>query len=275
MRRCLIALAMTLSGAAVAAQRLSLDDVVARLDTYLKQYEQSLASVVAEERYVQKLSRGVGSDGVAIQTRTLVSDYALARSPQAWTGFRDTWEVDGRPVRDREDRLAALLASGSPDSAAQAFRITRENARFNIGDEVATRTINVPTVTLDLVHPRHREHFSFNRRGEETIDGMRTWTIGFSERTRPTIIRGPGGRDQRARGTIWVNPDTGEVLRTNLLWDGEPKGFITVHYRRDPNVDGFVPATMIEQYQRSGMQVDGEATYTGYRRFQTSGRLIN
>jgi len=264
-------------GATPAAQQPSLNDVLARLDKYLLGYEQTLASVVAEERYSQSTSVivRIGSPRV-LQSRVLLSDYALARSPggQTWTGFRDTFEVDGKPVRDREARLAALLASGTPESSAQARRIALENARYNIGETVAVRNINVPTMTLDLMHSVNRSRFSLSRMGTDTVDGRATWRLFFTERRRPTIIRDHNGKDRRARGSLWLDPSTGEVVKTTLQWDGEPEGFITVNYARDANVAALVPVRMIEQYRRDEMVVEGEATYSNYRRFQTSARIV-
>jgi hypothetical protein len=264
-------------GATPAAQQTSLNDVLARLDSYLLSYEQTLASVVAEERYSQTTSVlvRIGSPRV-LQSRVLLSDYALARSPggQTWTGFRDTFEVDGKPVRDREARLAALLASGTPESSAQARRIAIENARYNIGGAVTVRNINVPTMALDLMHRVNRSRFSLSRLGIEPIAGRTTWRLFFTERRAPTIIRDHNGRDRRARGSIWVDPSTGEVVKTTLQWDGEPKGFITVNYEPDTNISALVPVRMVEQYRRDEMAVEGEATYSNYRRFQTSARIV-
>ena len=272
-----IAITCACVSATTAAQQPSLRDVLSRLDAYLQQYEVTLASVVAEERYSQWMSVVVpiGSPEV-LQRRVLVSDYALARAPggQTWTGFRDTFEVDGMPVRDREDRLVALLSAGSAESSSQARRIAAENARFNIGDDVAARNINVPTVALDMIHPSNRLRFSFSRTGENEVDGVRSWEIRFSERSRPTMIRSPDGKDRRARGSIWVDPSTGEVLKTTLEWDGEPGGFVTVTYERDTNIGALVPVRMLEQYRRDSTTVEGEATYSNYRRFQTSGRIV-
>jgi hypothetical protein len=278
MVRWLIALVVVLTGSGLAAQRPSLGDVLSRLDRYLLQYERTLASVVAEEQYSQSLIVGwqLATPKVT-QRRFLVSDYALARAPggQTWTGLRDTFEVDGRPVRDREERLMALLSSGSPESSAQARRIAAENARYNIGEEVAVRNINVPTVALDLVHPVNRERFSFSLSGEETIDGVPTWRLAYRERSSPTLIRDPEGRDRRAAGSLWLDPSTGEVHQTTLRWDGTPTGSITVTYARDANIGALVPVQMLEQYRRGATAMEGEATYTNYRRFQTSGRLVD
>jgi hypothetical protein len=298
------------AGIASAAQQpaRSLADVLARLDAYLQQYETTLATIVAEERYSQALEerrqavpgdreerrqavpgdreerrQAVPGDrelaaqsATGRQTRTLVSDYALARSPggHAWTGFRDTYEVDGQPVRDREDRLLALMADGSESAASQALRISRDNARHNLGEDVVSRTINVPTVALDLVHRRHRSRMSFEKRGEEVVDGTSAWVLTYRERDRPTILRTPDGKDRRVRGAVWVDPVTGEVLRTDLSWDGAPSGFIVVHYRRDERIGALVPDMMLEEYRGAKGLLTGRATYTNYRRFQTAARVV-
>ena len=258
---------------AIGQRTPSVPDILARLDDYLAHYTDTLATLVAEERYTQSLIRAGSS---AATQRVLRSDYALARSPEghAWTGFRDTYEVDGQPVADREGRLLALLADGSTDGARQALRISRDNARHNLGEDVVSRTINVPTVALDLIHARHRSRFSFSTRGEEMIDGVRAVVLAFSERQRMTILRTPDGRDRRARGAVWLAPATGAVLRTDLSWDGAPSGFIVVHYRRDEGVDALVPDRMLEEYRGAKGLVTGTAVYTNYRRFQTGARLL-
>ena len=267
-----VVIAATLAGSASQQPRLA--DVLSRLDAYLERYEDTVNAIVAEERYSQALEPTASPE--RRETRTLRSDYALARSPggHAWSGFRDTYEVDGQPVRDREDRLLALLADGSAASSQQALRITRENARFNIGDDVVTRTINVPTVALDLIHQRHRSRMSIEKRGEEMVQGRLAWVLAFRERDRPTIMRTPDGKDRRSRGTAWVDPASGEVLRTDLSWDGAPSGFIVVHYRRDDAIGAFVPDMMLEEYRGTQGLVTGTATYTNYRRFQTAARIV-
>jgi hypothetical protein len=271
----MILVAVAVAAMSAALQRApSLSDVFSRLDTYLQRYETTVATVVAEEHYTQVLEP---ASRPGQQTRTLRSDYALARAPggQAWSGFRDAYEVDGQPVRDREDRLLALLSEGSAASAMQALRITRENARYNIGEEVITRTTNVPTVALDLIHPRHRSRFAFARNGEETVDGMVVWVLSYRERGgRPTIVRTPDGRNRRTNGRVWVEPKTGEVLRTELSWDEPPQSVIVVEYGRDEGIGARVPLVMTEEYRSDRGRVTATARYTNYRRFQTSARVV-
>ena len=65
-----------------------------------------------------------------------VADAALGLCADAdpdsrrWVGYRDTFEVDGKPVRDRDERLERLLSDGA---VGQAARIAEQNARFNLG----------------------------------------------------------------------------------------------------------------------------------------------
>ena len=265
--------------AVAAAEPPGLDKVLARLGDYLAKYEQTLGAVVAEEKYEQALRIGPDVRGgpAATEHRVLIADFALARLPDdtAWMGFRDTFSVDGKPVRDREARLERLLSAGSRSALAQAQAVTRENSRYNLGEDIVIRTINVPTMAIGLI--RNRPRFSFRKNGEETIDGRRTWMIAYKERARPTIIRTPSGRNQPASGFVWVVSETGEVLKTSLsASDDRIDAFavIIVEYRPDPKLGFLVPTHMSESYRRPGSLISAEATYSNFRQFQTSGRVV-
>ena len=54
-----------------------------------------------------------------------------------WVGYRDTFEVDGNPVRDRDERLERLLRDGA---VGQAARIAEQNAQFNLGQHLVYAT---------------------------------------------------------------------------------------------------------------------------------------
>ena len=289
-----LALTVALAAGVVDAQAPRLDDVVKRVGEYVVGYEAQLAAVVAEETYVQTLepersarssrpgsnrdreSYGPRDPGVPTsqrpRQRTLRSDYALVRvEPGPWIGYRDTFEVDGRPVRDREDRLQRLLATGG---VAQAARIAEENARFNLAGDLLTRNINVPTLTLELLHPRRRDRFSVRRSGTEEVEGRTAWVLEFRERDKPTIVRQPDGGDQASRLLAVVDPLTGTVMRTTLAWE-RVTGSIVVTYGSVPTIPVPVPLSMTERYTtRDGFTIGGDALYAKYRRFQTSGRLI-
>jgi hypothetical protein len=191
--------------------------------------------------------------------------------------------VDGKPVRDRDSLLLQLLSSGNSDALGQAARLTAENARYNLGD--IPRTINVPTQTLDLLHPRHRTRFEFRKAGNESIEQRRVWTIDFSEIMRPSIVRTREGADQLSRGRAWVDPNDGTVLKTVLDLGGDKsvdfvQTKITVTYRLEPTLGFLVPSELLEHYYRpadlhhTAEQITATGTYTAFRQFQTTGRIV-
>ena len=266
------AFALALLPASVGAQTTPPGDVMARLDSYLLGYEERLANVVAEETYRQWVEHGA-KNSRSTTTRVLRSDFALTLTPERnrWVGYRDTFEVDGTPVRDRDERLQRLLSDGA---VGQAARIAEQNARFNLGQYLVTRNINVPTFALEMMSPRMRDRFKVRRRGADTLDGRPGWLIEFREQDRLTFVRTPDGRDQPARVVALVDMQTGEVLRT-ILTVARVKGSITVSYGRASDIPVLVPIRMAEHYvARTGEIVAGEATYANFRQFQTSVRVI-
>ena len=270
----LIAGAFTLAllTVSVGAQTFRLGDVVARLDGYLQGYEDRLANVVAEEVYRQRVEQGP-TNGRLTTSRTLRSDFALTLTSERnrWVGYRDTFEVDGAPVRDREERLERLLSSGE---VRQAARIAEQNARFNLGEDLIKRNINIPTFALEMMNPRMRDRFRVRGTRADVLDGRRGWLIEFRERERPTLVRTPEGRDQASRIVALVDIETGEVLQTVLTWE-RVKGSIAVSYRHAPGIPVPVPIRMAERYvTRSGELVAGEATYTNFRQFETNARIL-
>ena len=72
------------------------------------------------------------------RNRRLRSDFLLVSvsTAQDWVPFRDVFEVDAQPIRDREQRLSRLFLNPSPDSLQQANRIQEESARLRALAEV-------------------------------------------------------------------------------------------------------------------------------------------
>jgi hypothetical protein len=268
------------------AQSPKLDVVLARVSTYLSAYEERMSAVVAEEAYDQLYEHTVPSSPVErSEHRSLTSDFVFltVSGDLAWMGFRDTFAVDGVPVRDRDERLQRILSTGRADALTQAYRIASDNARYNLGS--VTRTINVPTFALGLLQAKNRFRFKVRQNGTETVDGQVLTRLEFRETRRPTIIRGVEGGDQPASVTALVDAESGAVLRTvveiasvrnrSLLTTT-----ITVGYREDPTMGMLVPSDMLESHvspavlSLNGFRITGKAVYTNYRRFETSGRIV-
>jgi hypothetical protein len=250
-----------------------LDLVLARTVEYVQAYVRDFTSVVAEEEYDQRVdypSIGVSSSPNTVH-RVLRSDFLTVSTPDLsrWLPFRDVFEADGKKIRDREDRLRKLFIDAPKSAAGDARRITDESARYNLGS--IDRTINVPTLALEYLFPAALARLRVERRGEESIDGVRAWRIDFDERSGPTLIRTPGGGNLPASGSFWIDPVTGRIVKTILRTDDRNlKMAITVLYRGSDELGLWVPSEMRERYEREGETLTAVARYSNFRRFQVS-----
>ena len=266
---------------------------MARAAAYAGAYETALSALVAEERYAQRAfkserrdvtyTRPTGGGRTPVSTteveerwlpdgeRELKSDFLLvkAQGGDRWLPFRDVFEVDGKEVRTREERLQKLFLEAPATAAERAAAITAESARYNIG--FVQRNLNLPTLPLRLLDPSRRAQMLFRKEREVKIGGVTTWELAFAERGSPTIVR-DGGKDIPATGIFWIEPASGRVLRTTMKL--EMNGVVaemTVTYQQATKAgETWVPAEMREMYQSSTRRLECVATYSKIRRFQVT-----
>lgn len=253
---------MTGATAPVTAQ--SAADAIARVQAFAAQYQREAPSLVAREEYVQNATYRSGRAEHQVLTAELVM--VRLQGAAGWISFRDVLTVNKRRVSDREERLLKLLQSPAPNALAQARQIAQEGARFNLGS--ITRTMNVPDMALDYLHPKHADRIRFEALRNETIDGRPVAVLRFRELAGPSIIRNLMGRDLLARGRVWADPDSGAIARTELLVeDRSSKGTSTVDFAIDPRLGIRVPIKMTERYSVTGETIDAVASYSDFRRF--------
>jgi len=150
---------------AVAQRNDSLEELLQRAGNHVRGYQREIPAIVAQEDYTQRFIVEP-----SIQVRHLRSDFLTIRDDvEGWIGFRDVYEVDGRPVRDRTDRLTKLFLAPHPDSQSQARRIAEESARFNLGGQVL-RTMGDRCCGLS---PRRSLHFSSSAPKTRTAHGSK------------------------------------------------------------------------------------------------------
>jgi VWFA-related protein len=242
--------------AAAGALKLAL----ARLFEYADAYERQYSMLVAEEEYLQSHRGG----------RTLTrADLLLVRPGNRWVSFRDVFEVDGRPVRDREERLRRLFLDPTPEAQARLQSVMDESAKHNVGPVV--RSINVPLFPLDILRSWNRGHFGFKLGRDAEVDGVRAWRVEYAERGRPTLVEGLEGEDVPIRGRFMVDQLTGAIVETSVELAKEAvTGEIVVRYGRDPALGLWVPTQMRETYLQGGRRIlmEGRADYSKFRRFQ-------
>ena len=259
-----------------------LDQLLARVGEYVVRFSTDFVNVVSEERYVQRaagesmVSRGARSAIVtttAPDQRELLSDFLLVRlaGAEGWVPFRDTFEVDGKPVRERQDRLSKLLLHPTDDLMEQAARILAESTRYNIGN--VTRTINTPLLALTFLDPAYQPRFRYSLGKEDTSVGAGVWVVKYEERSRPTFVRNTQtGHDIAASGRYWIEGATGTVLKTEmLLQDSGLRASVIVSFRFDDRFQLSIPFEMAEEYTAGGRtKVSGRASYSRFRRFDAT-----
>jgi hypothetical protein len=135
------ALSLAVVSASAAQQRtapaLTLEDVIQRAVAATASFERTFAAVVADEHLVQRDQRGMGR---SLSRREMRSDLLLVRVPgqDGWLPFRDVYEVDGRAVRNRTERLQKLFVDAPQTAVGAGTQITNESSRYNIGRVIRT-----------------------------------------------------------------------------------------------------------------------------------------
>lgn len=237
-----------------------------RVLAYASRYVETMQSVVAHEHYVQSLTARRATP----RSTELRSDVLMLRLPgtreSIW--FRDVYDVDGRKVRDREDRLLRLLESNAPGRLDDLRRIAAEGARFNLGG--VPRTTNVPDLVFAYL-TAGAGHVKLSAPKDARIRGQRLSVLRFEEAGTPSIVRGTAGRDLPAHGRIWVEPETGALVRSEvILGDTYSTSTTTVEFTAHPRVVVRVPGRMDETFRTPTEFGVGAATYTDVRVFGVS-----
>ena len=106
----------------------SIEVVLARAAAYVGRYQARLAGIVAEEHYRQNVLGTQRRGGTQLlEFRELRSDLLLVKTGNgdSWLQFRDVFEVDRKPIRDRDQRLFKLFVGASADATKQP-RVDRQ-----------------------------------------------------------------------------------------------------------------------------------------------------
>jgi hypothetical protein len=250
--------------------------VVAAAASYVAEYQRQLTSVIADETYTQTIVDQVPHDSQTARRRTLRGEvfFMFAAATRDWMTIRDVLAVDGHAVAERPD-LPDALRTLPPREVAARFKTY--NARFNLGRTF--RNFNEPTLGLLVLDEEHRRRFSFDRANVKTAGGETLVTLKFRERESPTLIRDLERGRVFSRGELLVEAGSGRVRRTTLTANQPGVELtLTTAYAPDARLGMWVPATFRESYEYSPRRgerevIECEATYTNYRRFETSVRI--
>jgi hypothetical protein len=264
----------------------ALDQLLTRATWYVIDFVDKLSNVVSEEHYTQDSNvmlatvpipglSGRGGPATTVprssaRHRELKADFLIVKTTgEAWQPFRDVFEVDHIPIRDREERLAKLFLSRKPGSDWQesAKAISDESARYNLG--AVRRTINNPIFALIFLQPDVRDHFRFTMGKADRRMGDNVRVVEYVEDMRPTLIVGLPGQDMPAFGRFWIENDTGRIVKAEVRVEQRGiKANLTTEFRADERLGIDVPSEMREDYDLDSSRVVGRASYSRFRRFE-------
>jgi hypothetical protein len=217
-----------------------------------------------------------------LRQRRLQSDVAFQRLPDdsAWFGVRDVRRVDGRTVAGEGGQLESLLKHFDARGVEAAAQIVARSAAHNLG---TMRTINMPTVPLEILHPDHYVQFAFKINRRMKIEGAQTVRIDFEEFDTPTIIRGTDGSNVFINGSAWIDLASGALWRVDLTMSPHEdadlrRRFATnqlrVDFTRHRQLGMLVPKQMVEVFWMDRGRGEGRAEYSNFRQFTTSARIV-
>jgi formylglycine-generating enzyme required for sulfatase activity len=262
-----------LASAAPSGQSPPFDTLLESASTYVSTLVRRFSGIVGDEYYVQDLRRqGVGPSIGRIPHRELKAELLLVRLPRTmtWMPFRDVYEVDGRPVRDRKDRLSTLFVQPRASAMQQATQISEASARYNIGS--MQRTVNNPMLALVFLQRDYRDRFEFSSAGPDPDAGPGVQVVKYQETARPTLVHGKRDEDMPAHGRFWIEPN-GRILKTELSFeDVDVRATIVTTFAPDERFQMNVPEEMHELYTLRGGQLVATATYSGFHSFEEESR---
>jgi hypothetical protein len=260
-----------LIGMIAAAQPTDLDAVLEKLDAYLEKYESELSAVVADEELIQE------TDGRLTRrmTRRLHSEIAFVRLPAGleWMGFRNVQRLDGKPLIGVRP-LAQLLATTSADGLKQASILVNESAKYNLGNP---RTTNMPNLPLELLSRKYRHRYDMRHKGRSKLHGHATDEMELVEIGETPIVYNEG-RQMKTRVRAWIDSISGALWRAEVEMrvpgDNRNPTWLRVDFAPDTGLQIMVPVAMRERFNWIADTGTSTATYTNFRRFQTSARIV-
>jgi hypothetical protein len=252
-----------------------LPTILDRAAQYVAQYEEKeLGNLLVNEVYNQKAT--FFADGVVVQDRKqrrIESDFLIFQAGTRRIGVRRVNRVDGKEVKSKEAPFEDMKVDSLEAFARIVEALREESTRYDIGEVL--RRNNVPTFALKVVRKEEASRFAFTRNGTEKISGVQTWKVKFREERGPTLMSGLLSGPLFSQGTLWIEPNTGRILKTEFLIENkDPKekgsGRSVVAYEENKQLGILVPAQMVERYESSLSYVDCQAFYSNFRSYNVT-----
>ena len=256
LRAVIVMVAMLAASVPARGQEATLREVLDRSASYIVRLITEFTNVVAQEDMRQSYRAGA--------RRNLRSDFLLVKTPgeeKRWLSFRDVAEVNGRAVRDQQDRLTKLFLDPFADAVRRADEISRDASRHSL---VALGLENSPFVVVAMLQPIYYNDYTYDLGGRSTDNGVVVRVVEIEGR--PPLQRNPAIPVQRVAGKAWVEEATGRIRKTELRLGRAPNTQLnSTRFEFDKALGIDVPVEMKES-RATGFEMT--ATYSRFRRFQ-------
>jgi hypothetical protein len=204
------------------------------------------------------------------EQRRTQADFLILLVGEERIGLRRVTRLDGVTVKSKQPDFATIMDDSPQGIMKQLAAIRQESSAYNIG--LVERNINVPTFALKAARQKEAPRFSFSKKGTAKVSGIETWEIQFEEKRAPTLIHADTGQSLQASGSLWIEPATGRIVKTDLQVENpysmpKVKGRITVTYSENKKLGILVPGEMREWYETEDALVTCIASYSNFRMF--------
>jgi hypothetical protein len=222
------------------AQQPATADLLKAAGDYVLKFAGHVSMLEAEEVTTQHDT----SSGQIGGSRRVRSDFVLIGLDEGHVGaFRDAFEVDGQPLRERKNRLIELLrAKLDPASLDEARALTDASVKQYISPNL--HVLDDPTLPLVFLRKENQERFAFKPDGVRKMDGTEVAILRFTEQGTERMI--PSPEKVPLTGRLWIETATGAVRQAEVSVSG--KSFIlrsTVKYAKDQKLDLWLPSEVV------------------------------
>ena len=230
----------------------SLQVLLERAGAYLADYQRQVPAVVSEEIYdqVARTMRFAPWSGGRTRSDVLV----IANDATGWVVFRDVFEVDGKPLRDRDERLEKLLLNPSRGHV-------RSGAAHRAGKRAVQRQFPWPLVRQDAQQPdggaavsdaqnQHRSRFRIDGDARRLTASTPSSSASRSRRRRECSCRRAIGGRRKLLDRARVRPSPAQrAADSDRDVRRADHSTIRMGFAIDPKIGLQVPVGMDEIYQ--------------------------
>lgn len=238
-RSALIVLSTLAAPFPILAQQPALPDVLKAAAEYVVKYAGQLSVIEAEEQSTQHDT----SSGQIAGSRRLKSDFVVIGSDDGRVAsFRDAFEVDGRSLRERSNRLIDLLRKPNPASLEEARALSEASVRQYISPNL--HVLDDPMLPLEFLRQQNQERFGFTLDSVRTMDGSRVAILRFTEQGQERLIK--SAENVPITGRMSIDAATGALRQAELSFSGKAFNLrSTIKFTADQTLGLWLPSEVV------------------------------